>query len=178
MLTPDIIPINSLWPYVLITPNDIEISGSNDKYMQDRENSNENLSNCGLSQIISHAANEVDLLSKLSDKKQKILSSNQSLIKNIEYANINHNNPLNEQNYVIAYFGVQLCIGQVISSFYEAYGYHSYNQEPITDIENISYLTLKVFTPIIRNIFSAKIEEGQVLITHQCPKNVLYHLDI
>ncbi|GET65377.1 hypothetical protein GLOIN_2v1789992 [Rhizophagus irregularis DAOM 181602=DAOM 197198] len=62
MLTPDIIPINSLWPYVLITPNDIEISGSNDKYMQDRENSNENLSNCGLSQIISHAANEVDLL--------------------------------------------------------------------------------------------------------------------
>ncbi|GET65376.1 hypothetical protein GLOIN_2v1789992 [Rhizophagus irregularis DAOM 181602=DAOM 197198] len=116
--------------------------------------------------------------SKLSDKKQKILSSNQSLIKNIEYANINHNNPLNEQNYVIAYFGVQLCIGQVISSFYEAYGYHSYNQEPITDIENISYLTLKVFTPIIRNIFSAKIEEGQVLITHQCPKNVLYHLDI
>ncbi|CAG8754695.1 22027_t:CDS:2 [Rhizophagus irregularis] len=101
-----------------------------------------------------------------------------STVKNIEYANINHNNPLNEQNYVIAYFGVQLCIGQVISSFYEAYGYHSYNQEPITDIENISYLTLKVFTPIIRNIFSAKIEEGQVLITHQCPKNVLYHLDI
>lgn len=100
------------------------------------------------------------------------------IVKNIECANINHNNPLNEQDYVIAYFGVQLCIGQVISSFYEAYGYHSYNQEPITDIENISYLTLKVFTPIIRNIFSAEIEEGQVLITHQCPKNILYHLDI
>lgn len=98
------------------------------------------------------------------------------IVKNIECANINHNNPLNEQDYVIAYFGVKLCIGQVISSFYEAYGYHSYNQELITDIENISYLTLKVFTPV-RNIFSAEIEGGQVLITHQCPKNVLYHLD-
>ncbi|CAG8810942.1 10353_t:CDS:1, partial [Racocetra fulgida] len=60
--------------------------------------------------------------------------------------------------YVIAYYGTQLCIGQVISSFYEAYRYHSYNQEPITNIKNISYLTLKVFTPI-RNIFLAEIEE-------------------
>ncbi|CAG8746721.1 32687_t:CDS:2 [Gigaspora margarita] len=74
------------------------------------------------------------------------------------------------------YYGTQLCIGQVISSFYKAYGYHSYNQEPITNIENISYLILKVFTPI-RNIFSAEVEEGHVLITHQCPKNILYHLD-
>ncbi|PKC50971.1 hypothetical protein RhiirA1_543779 [Rhizophagus irregularis] len=101
-----------------------------------------------------------------SNKRQKILSSNRNLIKNIEFANINQDNPLNEQDYVIAYYGIQLCIGQVISSFYEAYGYHSYNQEPITDIENISYLTLKVFTPI-RNIFSAEIEGGHVLITHQ-----------
>ncbi|CAG8750718.1 14383_t:CDS:2, partial [Rhizophagus irregularis] len=54
---------------------------------------------------------------------------------------------------------------------------HAAKKELITDIENISYLTLKVFTSI-RNIFSAEIEGGYVLITHQCPKNVLYHLDI
>ncbi|CAB4476853.1 unnamed protein product [Rhizophagus irregularis] len=72
ILTPDIIPINSLRPYVLITPNDIEISGSNDEYMQDRENSNENLSNCGLSQIISHAANEVDLLRQRENERNKM----------------------------------------------------------------------------------------------------------
>ena len=72
MLTSDIITINSLRFYVLITPNDIEISGSNDEYMQDRENSNENLSNCGLSQIISHAANEVDLLRQRENERNKM----------------------------------------------------------------------------------------------------------
>ncbi|POG58716.1 hypothetical protein GLOIN_2v1789992 [Rhizophagus irregularis DAOM 181602=DAOM 197198] len=298
MLTLDIVPINSFWPYVLITSNDMEISGSNDENMQDSENSNKNLLNSSLSQVISHAVKEVDLLrqrenernemnideenrnsslnecrkqlsfidleetentistdfddmifvtknridfqemiyrrekhnaytsrniertiktnntriinstsinpnqanhivsfftknenaemrqsianfyeKEQSNKRQKILSSNRNLIKNIEFANINQDNPLNEQDYVIAYYGIQLCIGQVISSFYEAYRYHFYNQEPITDIENISYLTLKVFTPI-RNIFSAEIEGGHILITHQCPKNVLYHLDM
>ncbi|CAG8810808.1 42525_t:CDS:2, partial [Gigaspora margarita] len=184
MLTPNVIPINSLQPYVLITSNDIKVSGSNDENIQNDKNSNENLSNSNYSQIISCAANEkndqksisqfiADLYEKEQLNKQKTLFSNQNLIKN---TNINYDNSLSEQDYVIAYYGTQLCIGQVISSFYEAYGYHSYNQEPITDIKNISYLTLKVFTPI-RNIFSAEVEGGHVLITHQCPKNILYHLN-
>ena len=37
-------------------------------------------------------------------------------------------------------------------------------------------MILKVFTPI-RNVFSAEIEESCFLITYQCPKNILYHLD-
>jgi hypothetical protein len=72
MLTPDIIPINSSRPYVLITSNDAEISGSNDEDMQDNENSNENLSNCNLSQVISHAAKEVDLLRQRENKRDEI----------------------------------------------------------------------------------------------------------
>ncbi|RGB21825.1 hypothetical protein C1646_777185 [Rhizophagus diaphanus] len=112
-----------------------------------------------------------------SKKRQKILIDNKNLIENIESANINSHNPLNEQDFVLVVFGLQLCIGQVISSFYEAYGYHSYYQEPITDIKNISYITLKVFTPI-HNIFSALTEEGCFLITHQHPKNIIYHLNM
>ena len=72
MLTPDIIPINSLRPYVLITSNDMEISGSNDENIQDNENSNEDLSNCGLSQIISHTAKEVDLLRQRENKRDEM----------------------------------------------------------------------------------------------------------
>ncbi|UZO26162.1 uncharacterized protein OCT59_018408 [Rhizophagus irregularis] len=289
MLTPDIVPINSLRPYILIGPNDGEVSGSDnhDECMQD---SDENFSNLDLSQIIGYAAKEqlsfididetldssiintdinntdttilvtenvidfqemvyqrekhnaynsrniertiktnstklcksglikpnqanhiVSFFSKnenaemrivkqrekrwknerktmsqslatfyekgQSKKRQKILIDNKNLIENIESANINSHNPLNEQDFVLVVFGLQLCIGQVISSFYEAYGYHSYHQEPITDIENISYITLKVFTSI-RNIFSALTEEGCFLITHQHPKNVIYHLNM
>ncbi|CAG8760362.1 12856_t:CDS:2, partial [Rhizophagus irregularis] len=229
MLTLDIVPINSFWPYVLITSNDMEISGSNDENMQDKET--ENTISTDFDDMIFVTKNRIDFQEMIyrrekhnaytsrniertiktnntriinstsinpnqanhivsfftknenaemrqsianfyekeqSNKRQKILS---------KFANINQDNPLNEQDYVIAYYGIQLCIGQVISSFYEAYRYHFYNQEPITDIENISYLTLKVFTPI-RNIFSAEIEGGHILITHQCPKNVLYHLDM
>ncbi|CAB5394394.1 unnamed protein product [Rhizophagus irregularis] len=58
MLTPNIIPINSFRPYVIINSNDMEISGSNDENMQNSENSNENLSNSSLSQAISHTAKE------------------------------------------------------------------------------------------------------------------------
>ncbi|UZO06392.1 uncharacterized protein OCT59_026717 [Rhizophagus irregularis] len=319
MLTPDIVPINSLRPYILIGPNDGEVSGSDnhDECMQD---SDENFSNLDLSQIIGYAAKEVNLIrqkenerekvninkdsqnlslnecqkqlsfididetldssiintdinntdttilvtenvidfqemvyqrekhnaynsrniertiktnsTKLcksglikpnqanhivsffsknenaemrivkqrekrwknerktmsqslatfyekgqSKKRQKILIDNKNLIENIESANINSHNPLNEQDFVLVVFGLQLCIGQVISSFYEVYGYHSYHQEPITDIKNISYITLKVFTPIC-NIFSALTEEGCFLITHQHPKNVIYHLNM
>ncbi|CAG8476167.1 21012_t:CDS:2 [Gigaspora margarita] len=223
MLIPDVIPINSLWPYVLITSNDIEVSGSNDENIQNDKNLNENLSNSNYSQIISCAANEVDLLRQRENKRDEIdiNEENKNLdeckkqlffinmrekrntytsrnikrtaktnsTRTINLTSINPNqashivslftkntNAEIEQDYIIAYYGTQLCIGQVISSFYEAYGYHSYNQEPITDIENISYLTLKVFTPI-HNIFSAEVEGGHVLITHQCPKNILYYLD-
>ncbi|CAB5110484.1 unnamed protein product [Rhizophagus irregularis] len=227
MLTPDIVPINSLRPYILIGPNDGEVSGSDnhDECMQD---SDENFSNLDLSQIIGYAAKEVNLIRQKENEREKVninkdsqnLSLNEcqkqlsfididetldsSIIntdinntdttilvtenvidfqemvyqfENIESANINSHNPLNEQDFVLVVFGLQLCIGQVISSFYEAYGYHSYHQEPITDIENISYITLKVFTPI-RNIFSALTEEGCFLITHQHPKNVIYHLNM
>ncbi|CAG8472868.1 12759_t:CDS:10, partial [Racocetra persica] len=304
----DIISINSLRLYVLITSNDIEVSGSNDENIQDDKNLNENISNYNYSQIISCAAKEIDLLKQKENERDKIdineenenldkykkqlsfinmveiETSNNTIstgfdnvifatknrinfqemiyqhekhnaytFRNIEQTaktnntriinltsinpnktsyivllftknanakmrfikqrekrwkndqkvisqsianlykkkqlnkqqktlfikntNINHNNPLNKQDYVIAYYRIQLCIGQVISSFYEAYRYHSYNQEPITNIENISYLTLKVFTPI-HNIFLAEIEEDHVLIIYQYPKNILYCLDI
>ncbi|RGB30177.1 hypothetical protein C1646_765671 [Rhizophagus diaphanus] len=72
MLTPDIEPINSFWPYVLITSNDMEISGSNDENMQDNENSNENLSNSSLSQAISHAAKEVNLLRQKENERNEM----------------------------------------------------------------------------------------------------------
>uniref|UniRef100_U9TH73 Uncharacterized protein n=1 Tax=Rhizophagus irregularis (strain DAOM 181602 / DAOM 197198 / MUCL 43194) TaxID=747089 RepID=U9TH73_RHIID len=47
------------------------------------------------------------LLNKQSKKWQKILSSNQHL----KFANINQDNSLNEQDYIIIYYGIQLCIG-------------------------------------------------------------------
>lgn len=40
--------------------------------MQDRENLNENLSNCSFSQIISHAANEMDLLRQKENERNKM----------------------------------------------------------------------------------------------------------
>ncbi|CAB5374015.1 unnamed protein product [Rhizophagus irregularis] len=72
MLTPDIVPINSFQPYVLITSNDMEISGSNDENMQDSKNSKKNLSNSSLSQVISHAAKEVDLLRQRENERNEM----------------------------------------------------------------------------------------------------------
>ncbi|CAB4475444.1 unnamed protein product [Rhizophagus irregularis] len=71
MLTPDIVPINSLRPYILIGPNDGEVSGSDnhDECMQD---SDENFSNLDLSQIIGYAAKEVNLIRQKENEREKV----------------------------------------------------------------------------------------------------------
>ena len=69
MLTPDIIPINSLQPYILITSNESEISGLDDECIQ---NLNENSSNSDLSQVISYAAKEMDLLRQRENERNKM----------------------------------------------------------------------------------------------------------
>ncbi|PKC01861.1 hypothetical protein RhiirA5_504384 [Rhizophagus irregularis] len=187
MLTSNIVLINSFWPYVLINSNDMEISDSNDENMQDSENSNENPSNSSLSQAISHVAKKVDLLKQRENKRNEMdideESRNLSLNEYFDDMIFVTKNGIDFQEMIYRYekhHNIERTIKtnntRIINS--TSINPNQANHiEPITDIENISYLTLKVFTSI-HNIFSAEIERGYVLITYQCPKNVLYHLDI
>ena len=72
---------------------------------------------------------------------------------NIDCANINTDNPLLKNQFVIAIFGSTLCVARVVAMYYEVYNYHAYHEGEVTDLDNLSYITLHVFLPIHHNIF-------------------------
>ncbi|RHZ79684.1 hypothetical protein Glove_142g6 [Diversispora epigaea] len=75
-----------------------------------------------------------------------------SLIPNIENANINDDFPLMKNHFVFCFYGEKICIGQVLALYFELYGNHSFNLKPVTKIDNISKITLKIFLPVNNDI--------------------------
>src|ERR1051325_11697005 len=94
----------------------------------------------------------------------------------IESANITQDFPLQQDDYVIILYGTKICIAKVIAMYYEGYGNHCYSQNAITQIEDLSYISLQVYLPIHLNIFASQTVEGYTLFTHHCPQNIIYHI--
>ena len=61
--------------------------------------------------------------------------------------------------------------------YYKEYNYYSYHVEEVTDLDNLSYITLHVFLPIHHNIFSGLTNEKSKIFTHHQPDNIVYHLE-
>ncbi|UZO28007.1 uncharacterized protein OCT59_021553 [Rhizophagus irregularis] len=60
--------------------------------------------------------------------------------------------------------------------YYEVYNYHAYHEGEVTDLDNLSYITLHVFLPIHHNIFSGLTIEKSKIFTHRHPDNIVYYL--
>src|SRR5581483_9839790 len=84
--------------------------------------------------------------------------------------------PLSNNQFVIVIFGSTLCIAHVIAMYYEMYNYYFYHAKKITDLNNLSYITLHVFIPIHFNIFFSITNEKSKLFIYQQPDNIIYHL--
>jgi hypothetical protein len=84
---------------------------------------------------------------------------------------------LQQSDYVIALYGTKICIAKIIAMYYEGYGNHCYSQNAVTQIEDLSYISLQVYLPIHLNIFASQTVEGYTLFTHQCPQNIIYHIN-
>ncbi|CAG8741493.1 hypothetical protein GLOIN_2v1475507 [Rhizophagus irregularis DAOM 181602=DAOM 197198] len=115
-------------------------------------------------------------LAKNKNKKKRNVNSVICEIPNIDCANVNTDNPLSNNQFVIAIFGLILCIARVIAMYYEVYNYHSYHVGEVTDLDSLSYITLHVFLPIHYNIFSGLTNEKSKIFTHHQPDNIVYHL--
>ncbi len=97
-------------------------------------------------------------------------------VPNIDCANINTDNPLLKNQFVIAIFGSTLCVAHVVAMYYEVYNYHAYHEGEVTDLDNLSYITFHVFLPIHHNIFSGLTIEKSKIFTHRHPDNIVYYL--
>ncbi|RGB23729.1 hypothetical protein C1646_774090 [Rhizophagus diaphanus] len=108
----------------------------------------ENLEN---EEIFNDCYSQFQLLDKMT--VISILNGGDS-IPNIEDANITYEFPLVKRHYVFVRYGDKMCIGRVISVYFEAYGKHCYTDEPVETINDISYISLHVYIPIHFNVFS------------------------
>ncbi|CAI2199818.1 4252_t:CDS:2, partial [Funneliformis geosporum] len=70
-----------------------------------------------------------------------------SLVENIGNANISKDVLLIKGNY-----GNQMCVGWVLAVYFEAYSNHCF-MEPITSLDDISYISLHIFIPIHLDLF-------------------------
>ncbi|RHZ47550.1 hypothetical protein Glove_578g27 [Diversispora epigaea] len=89
---------------------------------------------------------------------QKIAMSlanhNNEKISNIENVNINEDFPLIQNHFIFCFYGKKICVGQVLALYYKNYSNYSFNTKPVTKIDDISKVTLKVFLPINSNLFT------------------------
>ncbi|POG68265.1 hypothetical protein GLOIN_2v1778388 [Rhizophagus irregularis DAOM 181602=DAOM 197198] len=122
--------------------NSRPIERQNCAYMIGYENTNTiNPNKAG--HIISHLTNNDDLAVQFI--KQFIC---------VELANITQDFPLQQSDYVIALYGTKICIAKIIAMYYEGYGNHFYSQNAVTQIEDLSYISL------------------------QCSQNIIYHINL
>ena len=78
-------------------------------------------------------------------------------------------------HYVFARYGDKMCVGRVLSVYFDAYGKHCYTDDPVETINDISYISLHLYIPI-HNVFSDLVKEGCNILTHHVPSNIVYHI--
>ena len=66
-------------------------------------------------------------------------------------------------------------MGKVIAVYFETYGNHCYTEEAISDLDDISYISLHVYIPIY-HLFCDLIKEDYNLLTHHFTSNIIYHI--
>ncbi|CAG8773388.1 24789_t:CDS:2, partial [Gigaspora rosea] len=95
---------------------------------------------------------------------------------NIENVNISEDFSLVKDNYIFVIYGNQLCVGKVIAVYFEAYNRHCYIDEAVMNLNDISYISLQVYMPIYRDLFSDTTMEGYNILTHYLASNIIYHI--
>ena len=63
-------------------------------------------------------------------------------------ANIFKDFPLLKDNYVFVLYGETMCVGRIVALYFEGYNNHCYTDEPITDLNDVSYISLCVYLPV------------------------------
>ncbi|CAG8611391.1 25444_t:CDS:2 [Dentiscutata erythropus] len=65
---------------------------------------------------------------------------------------------------------------KVVAVYFEAYGWHCYADKAITNLDNVSYISLHIYIPIYRDLFSDTMIERYSILTHHLVSNIIYHI--
>ncbi len=91
-------------------------------------------------------------------------------------ANITSIFPLITNTFVIVIFDTQLYIAKVIAMYEWKDKFYSYISWLITNIQELSYVSLQIFIFIQNHIFTEVDENGYSLFSHCDPKYIVYNI--
>ncbi|RIA99901.1 hypothetical protein C2G38_2236701 [Gigaspora rosea] len=73
-------------------------------------------------------------------------------------------------------FDNTLCIAQIIAMYERNNSFHSYLDTPISDLESLSYVSLKLFFHINSAVFSATRDHQFYIFSHAEGSHIVHHL--
>ncbi|PKB99048.1 hypothetical protein RhiirA5_430363 [Rhizophagus irregularis] len=111
-------------------------------------------------------------LNSIMPNKAKGFNINNSIVPDIENANVSRDVPLIKGNYVFVKYENQMCIGQIMAIYYKAYSNHCFANEPIITLDDVSYILLHVYISIHLDLFSDIVQEGCYILTYHLAFNI------
>ncbi len=100
----------------------------------------------------------------------------------MEIANVTSLFSLTTNAFVIVIFGTQLHIAKIIAMYEQKDKFHSYIIWSVIDIQELSYISLQIFTYIQGHIFADFVTDefgnNFSLFSHCNPKHIVYNIGI
>ena len=79
---------------------------------------------------------------------------------------------------MLALINKEICLVQILAIYYRTStgNKHSYTEEPINDVNLITYVSTKVYRILRHNLFYSMCDEGYEYFCHLPSKQILYYL--
>ncbi|CAG8796341.1 11649_t:CDS:2, partial [Racocetra fulgida] len=84
--------------------------------------------------------------------------------------------PLQIRSFIIAKFDNMLCIAQVIAMYEQDNLFHLYIDTSVSDLESLSYISLKIFFHINGAVFSTTRDHQFYIFSHPEGSYIVHHL--
>ncbi len=78
----------------------------------------------------------------------------------------------------MALINKEICLVQILAIYYRTStgNNHSYTEEPVNEVNLITYVSTSVFRNLQHNLFYSKCKEGYEYFCHLLSKRILYYL--
>ncbi|CAI2177441.1 16198_t:CDS:2 [Funneliformis geosporum] len=114
----------------------------------------------------------------LRKKRIENIDLNQNNLKDIGYANVLQNNPLEIDGFLIIFSDQKLYIGKLLVMYENIGRKHNYISRSINNIDILSYISLTLFINVYNeSLFTNNCHAGGKLFAYITPKEVVYYLE-
>ncbi|RGB26158.1 hypothetical protein C1646_770774 [Rhizophagus diaphanus] len=124
------------------------------------------------------ACEQITNLSNNTYLQQIYDNNNPDILDNNAKSNISSIYSIQKGEFALTLINKKICLVQILAIYYRTSteNNHSYTEEPINEVNLITYVFTKVFRNLQHNLFYSKCEEGYEYFYHLAFKRILYYL--